>query len=205
MLLRERFVPDKELERAAAALLTRGRQADVWDGYAPIPIELLIEQLLSLRIGWKHLDSPEGTLIPGWTDAAEKIIYLNEASRGLFDRTPGLERYTLGHEAGHRVLHVDPASDLQLGLALASEPQLILCRVGDDSRREIQAERFSAFLLMPEDLVRGAAASLDTTAWPTVYRLRDKFDVSVTAMKNRLRQLGFRTPLDEPQSAPLIQ
>lgn len=198
MLLPERFVPDKELERASARLLARGRQADVWNGAPPIPIELVIEQVLSLRIGWKPLDSPEGTVIPGWTDAAEKIVYLNESSRDLFERTPGLERYTLGHEAGHRVLHIDPASDLQLGLELTTESQVILCRIGDETRREIQAERFSAFLLMPEDLVRSAAAIVDTRVWPDVYRLRDTFDVSVTAMKNRLRQLGFRTPLDEP-------
>ena len=203
MLRPERFVPDKELEREAARLLARARRADLWDGAPPTPVELLVEHVLGLRLGWKYLEPPTDSIVPGWTDPAEKTIYLNEAHRDLFEKTPGLERYTVGHEVGHRVLHVDPASDLQLGLNLVRENQVILCRLGDEGRREFQAERFAALLLMPEDLVRPGAAKLDTRVWRDVYELRDRFEVSATAMKNRLRDLGLPTPLDEVRAVLL--
>jgi Zn-dependent peptidase ImmA (M78 family) len=203
MLLPERFVSDAELSRSSAELLRRGVLARVWNREPPIPVELLIEHVLETRIEWRAAESPDAEIVAGWTDPDESVIYLNEVKKPLFESTPGLERYTLGHEAGHRVLHVDPASRLQLRLDLVDEDETILCRSGDTTRREIQAERFAAFLLMPPDLMRLHAVALETSEWRNVYKLRDVFQVSVTAMMNRLRELSYATPLT-PQPSTLL-
>lgn len=197
MLLPERFVPRDEVESASADLLRNARAQDLWDGETPVPVELIAETLRDLQFDWVALTGgdPEATLL-GALHVAHRKIYLNESQRSLFDQTPGLERFTVAHELGHLELHVDRAHHEQSRLDLVGTTADVLCRDGDRRPREFQADLFGAALLMPEDLIRRHVASANTRNWPTVYRLRNRFDVSVTAMKNRLRDLGYEVPSD---------
>lgn len=197
MLLPERFMPRHEVEFASSELLRTARTQDLWDGDAPVPVELIAEALRELQLDWVAMtgDDPEATLL-GALHAGQRKIYLNESQRGLFDETPGLERFTIAHELGHLELHVDRAHQRQADLGLVDTTADVLCRDGDRRPREFQAELFGATLLMPEDLIRRHVASASTRNWSTLYRLRERFAVSVTAMKNRIRDLGYELPSD---------
>jgi len=171
---------------AASRLLEGARRASIWNGEAPIPVELITESLLGLAIEWAPLVGREaGTIILGAVDAEARVVYLNENERLLFQRTIGLERFTIGHELGHFELHATPGR--------AGE-EITPCGIGDVARREVEAEAFSACLLMPEELVRQHTHGTNTALWPRVYSLRETFGVSATAMTYRLRNLGYRTP-----------
>lgn len=198
MLLPERFIFRSEIDRETLAVLTAAREADLWDGGVPIPVELVAESQLGLHVLWESFGELEGdgSTLLGALFARHRTIWLNESERSLFEATPGLEPFTVAHEIGHLRLHIDPAYDLQSILPTQDEAADVLCRDGDTGWREVQAEMFAASLLMPEDLVRRYAAGLATREWPNVYRLRTEFGVSVSAMKNRLRGLGFETPAD---------
>lgn len=78
----------------------------------------------------------------------------------------------------------------------AQEAVVELTRGEDDFFESRQADRYAATLLMPEGLVRCVADGLDLQQWPTLYRLRDQFQVSISAMKIRLQTMGliFVTP-----------
>ena len=185
---------DEHLEAIASGLLRRARARGLWDGSAPIPVERLIERLLGVRIEFDYLDDGGGAHVLGKLVIHERTIYINTADRERFELIVGLERYTLAHEAGHFELHVDQGGYLQTNLGLDLSTDAILCRDGDTSPREYQAERFGAYLLMPEDLVRHAVGSADTSQWSTVLSLRDLFQASGAAMRNRLRFLKYPVP-----------
>lgn len=197
MLKPEHFMREEYLEGAASGLLRKARARDLWDGNPPVPLERIVEQLQDVRIEFSPLSDARGTHVFGKLVLPERTIYLNEADRELFEQTVGLERYTLAHEAGHFALHVDEGGYAQTALPLDLTAAVVLCRDGDRSPREYQAERFAAFLLMPEDLVRKAVAGRAISRWSEIYELRDLFGASGTAMRNRLAALGYAVPTSQ--------
>ncbi len=60
----------------------------------------------------------------------------------------------------------------------------------ENAPRETQAHKFMGYLLMPAPLVRDAVAGVDLMQWPELYRLRDLFRVTISALTIRLEQLG---------------
>jgi hypothetical protein len=61
----------------------------------------------------------------------------------------------------------------------------------DDLHEARQANRYAATLLMPRALVRRAVEGQDLLRWPALYRLRDQFQVSISAMTIRLETMGL--------------
>jgi Zn-dependent peptidase ImmA (M78 family) len=73
---------------------------------------------------------------------------------------------------------------------------------GSDARREQQADRFAAYLLMPSRLLLSRCEGLDLSRFPTRYKLRDQFGVSITAMNLRLKELGYGTFNERDEFVP---
>lgn len=119
------------------------------------------------------------------------MLALNEVMWPEFERTPGLERFSIGHEVGHWMLHVDLSVLGQTPLPGFDAQYPFLCRGDTEGQREWQADQFAAALPMPRDLVREELDGLDLTRWPDRYRLRDRFGVSITALTRRLRDMGI--------------
>ena len=67
----------------------------------PVLVENIVEQVLDLDFDWDEIEEQPGELILGRLDATNKTILLNEKHLPLFEEKPGLERSTIGHEAGH--------------------------------------------------------------------------------------------------------
>jgi hypothetical protein len=76
----------------------------------PVPVEQVVEQVLGLDFDWDMVEELPGEQILGGLDAVNRKIILNERHLDLFDRTPGLLRSTIGHEAGHYDIDIDRAS-----------------------------------------------------------------------------------------------
>jgi len=75
----------------------------------PVPIEKIVEQVLGLDFEWDVIEEQPGEQILGGLVAAERKIILNEKHLALFKEKPGLERSTIGHEAGHWDIDIDRA------------------------------------------------------------------------------------------------
>ncbi|WP_119944777.1 ImmA/IrrE family metallo-endopeptidase [Neorhizobium sp. NCHU2750] len=92
---------------------------------------------------------------------------------------PSRQRFTVAHELGHFLLHRD-----QIGNGISDD---VLYRSTLSDRREAEANRIAADILMPEPLVEGAlkTAEVIRADEPVAY-LAKRFGVSEAAMKIRL-------------------
>ena len=197
-----------ELERALGAALG-----------PPIPIDLLAEQVLGLDFLWEVIDERPGEVVLGGLIPERRLIVLNERHHDLFLAKPGLERSTKGHEMGHWDLFVDQSTLGQPGLpglaldhgfvqrgslagtvrvlqALLRDPDGVelvrdLTARADDPAEARAVNRYAAAISMPRALLRALLAEARPTRWPELYRLAERFEVTITALKVRLEQLGL--------------
>ena len=72
--------------------------------------------MLGLDFDWDVIEEQPGEQILGGLDAAGRKILLNETHADLFEKTPGLLRSTIGHEAGHYDIDIDRAALLHPAL-----------------------------------------------------------------------------------------
>lgn len=183
----------------------------------PISLELIAEHLLGLDILWEEIEELPGELIYGGLRMDQKLIILNERRRDLFQEKPGLERSTKGHEMGHwdlfgkndqpgqLVLFGDdarfvrrstPTGDVRVMRALIKTPegQELLRQIqkrADDPDEARAVNRYAAALSMPKRLVTEEALKINRRTWPPLYRLAERFEVSITALTVRLKQLNL--------------
>ncbi len=121
---------------------------------------------------------------------------MNELYADVFKNKPGLERFTKGHEIGHWVLHIDhavldhPTLFDEVG-ENSDSTETIICRDGDDTWIERQANWFSAGLLMPKETFLDAARRADLTKWRARYEMAEHFGVTISALGTRLNRFGF--------------
>jgi len=185
----------------------------------PIPIDLIAEQVLGLDFLWEPINELPGEKIFGGLIAKKRLIILNENRRELFGEKPGLERSTKGHEMGHWDLFIDKGSldhptlfnvDGDGPFAFRSSPagDVAIIKMldrdaeGRELLRKIQSRadepdearavnRYAAALSMPADMIRADALKIDRTQWPNLYRLAEKYEVTISALRVRLEQLGL--------------
>lgn len=195
--MRDEFIPDAVLEREASDLLAVYEAQEGPVTRPPVPIDLLIENLLQIDIDWAPLDLPvdERVLAAIELTPQRRRIIMNERERAHFEQYRGTEAFSKAHEVGHAMLHLPRTPGLQ-PLLWRTDDVIALCRSNREDRKELQAERFAAYLLMPEPLVRAAVGTQPITSWPQIYQLRDDFKVSITAMRKRLEvlNLAYVTP-----------
>jgi hypothetical protein len=156
-----------------------------------VPVERIATSLLDLLIE-EHDDlrSLPGAPIDqgrlsGMIDPPHRTIWVDRAEAA---RSPRRRRFTIAHEVGHWQLHV------RAGTALVFDRAENIAEVGRPgdlpaklARREGEANAFARELLMPESLVRQQAAETGCN----LPALAERFEVSVAAMRLRLRLLGL--------------
>lgn len=185
----------------------------------PVPIEKIVEQVLGLSFDWDEIDEQPGEQILGGLVAEKRKIVLNEKHLELFQQKPGLERSTIGHEAGHWDIDIDRGS---LGHPTFEGFGISACSVNRHSRKselivevlnralsderfrkihrqltagedapEVRSavDRYQSSLLMPEWLMREAARRYDLTAWPALYDLAREAQVTISNLTVRLQRL----------------
>ena len=158
----------------------------------PIPIDRIVESYLDLWIDWDIIEDTNEEKILGLLDPTTKKIRLNERHRDHFDEYVGTEAYTKAHEVGHWDLHIVKKTDaVQLALLPTADVEPYLCRQQKFDKREIQAEKYAAYLLMPHHLLMDAIKGADLTDWRALYQMKDSFGVTITAFTKRLRGLDL--------------
>lgn len=141
----------------------------------PIPVEEIIENY-SLRLQFINLEE-KSIDIAGLYDVNVRTIYVNAAD------TPARQRFTIAHEFGHALLHQQQ---------LKANPNLgILYRrsLKDkifDTMEEQEANRFAAYLLVPEDIIRRIYPICSS---PTI--LAKIFNVSRQVIDFHIKNLGL--------------
>lgn len=186
------FLQESVVENRALTLLKRFESEVELIVQLPVPIERIADPFLQLTPDWDHIPDTEAAPILAYIDPANHKICFNESRRSHFEDYYGSYEYTLGHEVGHYILHVTKTSDAEQ-MAFLETPRVHCIyrqRLGTKDRRELQAEIFASYLLLPSHLLIPAIEGLNLQHWPTLYRLRDKFHVSITALRRRLEGLG---------------
>ena len=104
-----KFLRNEVIEEATASRIRQFEaKAGVTVGF-PIPIDKIVEHILGLDFDWDEIEEGPGEQILGGLHVANRKIYLNSKHIALFEANPGLERSTIGHEAGHWDIDIDRA------------------------------------------------------------------------------------------------
>ena len=187
-----RYLPDARIEERAIRLLNRYESKFGTVVKPPIPVEEIADGLLELGILWDSVSEAVGTSTLAGLEPHERMIKFNEPRRQVFEETPGLYHTVLGHEIGHWELHVDYnlAAQQQLPDLDQSYECLYQESTCTSGPKETQAHRFMGFLLMPSGLLWEAVRDVELTSWPNLYRLRELFEVTISALTIRLERLG---------------
>lgn len=189
--------PTLEPAAAAQALLRDFEQRYDASEAPPVPVERVARSLLGLFVdeaddirALPGAPADQGRL-SGMLDAEEMVVWVD---RGEASRNPGRRRFTIAHEIGHLILHV-PVSHEVFYDRPADIRETDEDRPGEElpelRRREREANVFARELLMPEALVSEQAHATGFN----LPALANRFEVSVPAMRLRLRLLKLLPPM----------
>jgi hypothetical protein len=186
----------------------------------PVPIEKIVERILGLNFDWVEIEEQPGEQILAGLIPEERRVVLNSRHLDLFQKKPGLERSTIGHEAGHWDIDIDrtslhhprlPGFELQTSVVRrhAADRHVlveVLNRAAYDDRyfelyRELTAgqdspevrsavDRYQSSMLMPDWLIKSVVRDIDVTSWPALYELAEKAQVTISNLTVRLHRLG---------------
>jgi hypothetical protein len=185
----------------------------------PVDIELFGELVLDLSILWDDIEELPGEEVLAGLRAPDRLIVMNERRKLEMEQKPGRRRLTQGHEMGHWDLFVDKSKLDHPTLFEAAAPAifayrsstggqvqiiktLLSCEEGRELLREIKARadttdearsvnRYAAAILMPRAIIIDEARKIDRTQWRNLYRLAERFDVTISALRVRLEQLNL--------------
>lgn len=187
----------------------------------PVPIEKIVERVLGLDFDWIDIEERPGEQILAGLIPEERRIVLNSRHLELFRQKPGLERSTIGHEAGHWDIDIDrtslhhprlPGFEMQSSVVRrqATDRRVlveVLNRAAYDDRyfelyRQLTAgqdppevrsavDRYQSSLLMPDWLIRAAVRDVELTSWPALYELAELAQVNISNLVTRLRRLDI--------------
>jgi len=186
MIIKNKFYHPKTIERKAGELLTDYYKKGISEIIPPIKIDKILELHLNLNVLWESFNDSAilAGLIPN-----EKTVVFNDDLKDEFSKNKSRENFTKAHEVGHWVLHVDHSAINANPLPGFSRPYEIICRGEVDNWDEKNADRFAGCLLIPKELI--AKENTEFNDWSDIYNIAEKFNVSTTAMKIRLENLGY--------------
>jgi hypothetical protein len=184
----------RTIERRAAILLVEYQAKYGYIERAPVPVDDILEVYLQLHLEWDSLARFGIENAHAVLDAATRTVTVDER----LDPTDhpemnGRYRFTLAHEIGHWRLHPKAHN-------IHSQPSSSDTRfVGSDEEFEWQADKFAAYLLMPEYLVR--------REWADVYGTDAPFEVTpdmeAVGRENLGSKAEFFNALAAAKSEPL--
>jgi hypothetical protein len=189
--VRGRFFYPGQLEYLANELLAiferkKGTLVD-----PPIEADMVAESV-GLDILYEEIPEEPGRTILAEIRPKARLIVVNERQLRFIEEFPGYLNTTIAHELAHWWLHVDHYAlghAALLDFIHSTAPTRL--EEGRDKRDEYNADELMSYLLMPKTLLLPRAAKLDLQSWHGLYKLRDDFGVTISAMKVRLEKLGL--------------
>jgi Zn-dependent peptidase ImmA (M78 family) len=160
-------------------------------------VDEIIEFHYKLDISWEEIshfcqeDLTMAAIIP-----KERKIILNDSCKNLFEEKIGTLNFTMAHELGHWVLHVEDKLNQQTEFSFDNIDDTFYCRsFSKKPPIEYQADMFAGCLLMPKPIIAPMVNVLKETSntikFPQLYRMCDLFQVSISALKVRLHELNL--------------
>jgi Zn-dependent peptidase ImmA (M78 family) len=141
----------------------------------PIPIEDLAKALDIQEIGELETKAFEGSLLMD-RHRSSGLILVNKAARG------GRRRFTIGHELGHFCIVTHKPIEGDRFLCSRDDMRRWSASEQDAyARMEVEANRFSALLLMPPPMLRNYMSKLGDPDLAQVLAIHHDFDVSKDA------------------------
>jgi hypothetical protein len=185
----------RSIEATADRLLNQYQIATGRTLRLPVDASLVLDVVLGDQLQsplWEPIPEPANVMVLACLIPEKRRIVLNESRRALLDERPGLLNTTVAHEMGHWLLHVDRS---QIGAAqltgLVSTVDFQVSTPSTGTQQEREAHQFMSRLLMPRDLFVACAQATELTGWPGMYQLRKKVEVTITALRIRLQELGL--------------
>lgn len=194
MMTRNKYIPIERMNNLVDGILIDTGYSLQWEGsIEAVPVEDIIESDYGLKWVWGDLDNSfdEEERVMAALYPQSREIVLNSACQELFKEKFGTMMFTLAHELGHWVLHAEDVLGLQNQLF---EGEAFYCRGNDiKSPIEYQADLFAGCLLMPESIITSLMLGLwemdGRIEWRQLYQIADKFQVSISALVTRAKQL----------------
>ncbi|MEN6371427.1 MAG: ImmA/IrrE family metallo-endopeptidase [Armatimonadota bacterium] len=148
------------------------------------PVDLdSVRRFLKIRLYKKALE-PEICGMYIVTPNGRRLIHINT----LLDLLPVRKRWTIAHEIGHHLmLPRNAAPGTYYDIDEDFNGELV------QSRDECRANHFAAALLMPHWLVREWWGELASNPTGRVPIMADRFGVSLSAMRIRVKELGLQS------------
>ena len=166
-----------------------------------------IADFFDLGIVWEKIPADGEGTIAARIFPAQKLIEINEDFPRI-KKSRGFEAFTIAHEIGHWVLHInqdeangltqqqelnlDPSVNISQNISQANYPFLCRSLNGVTSNNiEWQADYFAGSLLMPRHLLEETRKGRNLQNWSHLQAMTDELGVSLTALKVRLQQIGW--------------
>ena len=193
--MKKAFISKKEMDWIAEAVLNKAEIPILWQGEINrIDVDYIIEFIYDLEIEWVNIDHlSKSDKVLAAISPKHKTIYMNESKRTLFTEIIGTMNFSKAHELGHWILHVTKQQDYEQ--MTFDEREIYICRGGANRPpEEIQADMFAASLLMPKNIISEAVNQIKKdrrVTYPDMYKMKDKFEVSISALTRRVSDLGL--------------
>ncbi|MBX3513346.1 MAG: ImmA/IrrE family metallo-endopeptidase [Xanthobacteraceae bacterium] len=162
-------------------LVTRILKAEPGLAY-PIPIEDIARQLGIKEIAELETEAFEGGLLMD-SDKTNGVILVNKAAR------MGRRRFTIGHELGH--FCIPTHKPVRTDKFLCSRDDMRTWSAAEKdlyARMEMEANKFSALLLIPPPLLRPYLVKMGDPNLTQVIAIHDDFEVSKDAAARAFAQ-----------------
>ena len=197
----KQFITPDEMARITESILLKTGVPIDWQGSVnKVDIDALIEFDFNLEIDWKDIDYlAPGELVLAAIFPKHKRICMNETQKALFLEKMGTMNFSKAHELGHWVLHV--TEQVEYAQLSFTESDTYFCRsTSKKPPQEFQADMFAASILMPKNIIAGVVNELKkqgSVAWPELYKLKDDFEVSISALTTRIQELKLLSIVDK--------
>lgn len=147
---------------------------------APINIFNIIEKE-NIKLSFEELDD-------GWSgfcvrNAQGSQVVLND------EHHINRKRFTAAHELGHLINHCNHGRDEDVFVDKTVAYNRDSASATGEIQKEIEANRFAAEILMPEDFIREELEGKESLVYEDVEELAKKYQVSERAMTIRIEKL----------------
>lgn len=181
------FIPEARISNAAYKIIV-----DYGIRYAtvvcpPVPVEDILERYFDLSFELRDMSQALGRAdVLGAIDISRKHVFVDyQLDPYEFPNQLGRYHFTVAHELGHWVLH---RHEVLEGHPLFDGRPGMICRdTTAKPPKEIQADRFAAHLLMPEEMVRNC--------WPDVTGSDGPHDAVSEIAERQTRIKGAKLPV----------
>lgn len=152
---------------------------DNWDGRPPVPVER-VAGMLGARLRYSPFDGElAGMLLRDGKNIVIGVNSLHHINR---------QRFTIAHECGHLLLHKGKDVHIDRSFRINRRDELSSKAIDPE---EIEANRFAAELLMPQDSLLSDLRDFDIDIEDDgqLKELADRYQVSVQALTHRITNL----------------